>query len=233
METLTLLATAFGLGLLFGAAPGPVFAATVQVGVRGGFKPALAVQLGSTVGDCVWAVLGLAGVGLLLQLTSLRLAIGVASIAYLLWLAWQSWRASREEFSLRSEPDARATRRAWRTGALLSLTNPQNVAYWAAIGSALGALGIDDPTFRDYAVYFVGFMLSSVVWAFLFAALVDRVLGGAGARYARITYLACALAFLGLALVSLRDLWQSTRSVPGAPAEPASFVLEQRDLRVA
>jgi hypothetical protein len=41
------------------------------------------------------------------------------------------------------------------------------------------------------------------------------------------------LAFLGLALVSLRDLWQSTRSAPGAPAEPASFVLGQRDLRVA
>jgi threonine/homoserine/homoserine lactone efflux protein len=35
MDTLTLIATAFGLGLLFNAAPGPVFAATVQVGVRG------------------------------------------------------------------------------------------------------------------------------------------------------------------------------------------------------
>ena len=207
---LTLIATAFGLGLLFNAAPGPVFAATVQVGVRGGFKCALAVQLGSIVGDGVWAVLGLAGVGVLLQLTSLRLAIGVASIAYLLWLAWQSWGASREEFSLHAQPGNHDTRRAWRTGALLSLTNPQNLAYWAAIGSVLGALGIDEPTFRDYAVYFAGFMLSSVVWAFLFAALVDRVLGGA--RYARITYLACALAFVGLALVSFRDLWQSSPS---------------------
>ena len=230
MDTLTLIATAFGLGLLFGAAPGPVFAATVQVGVRGGFKPALAVQLGSIVGDGVWAVLGLAGVGVLLQLTSLRLAIGAASIAYLLWLAWQSWSASRVEFSLDAKPGTHDTRRAWRTGALLSLTNPQNVAYWAAIGSALGALGIDKPTFGDYSVYFAGFMLSSVVWAFLFAALVDRVLGGAGARYARITYLACALAFLGLALVSLRDLWQSTRELPGgASAQPSTIVLE--DLR--
>src|SRR5262245_1899443 len=100
MSTLTLIATAFGLGLLFNAAPGPVFAATVQVGVRGGFKPALAVQLGSIVGDGVWAILGLSGVGVLLQLEGLRLGIGAAGIAYLLWLAWQSWRSSREELAL-------------------------------------------------------------------------------------------------------------------------------------
>jgi chemosensory pili system protein ChpE/L-lysine exporter family protein LysE/ArgO len=226
VSTLTLIATAFGLGLLFNAAPGPVFAATVQVGVRGGFKPALAVQLGSIVGDGVWAILGLSGVGVLLQLESLRLAIGVAGIAYLLWLAWQSWRASREEFVVDAAATPADTRRAWRSGIALSLTNPQNVAYWAAIGSALAALGIDDPTLVDYAIYFTGFMLSSVVWAFVCAALVERVLFGAGVRYARITYLACALAFLGLALVSLRDLWQSTRELRGAaPAEASTLVL--------
>lgn len=234
MATLTLIATAFGLGLLFNAAPGPVFAATVQVGVRGGFKPALAVQLGSIVGDGLWAVLGLAGVGVLLQQTTLQFAIGSAGVAYLLWLAWQSWRARREEFSLEPRPVTSAeTRRAWRSGVTLSLTNPQNVAYWAAIGSALGALGLEQPTFGDYAAYFAGFLLSSVVWAFLFAALVERVLGGAGVRYARITYLACALAFLGLAALSVRDLWQSTRVVRrGEPAVARALVLEDTAGRV-
>ena len=234
MSTLTLIATAFGLGLLFNAAPGPVFAATVQAGVRGGFKPALAVQLGSIVGDGVWAVLGLTGVGVLLQLEGLRLLIGVAGVAYLLWLAWQSWRASREEFVVDAATTPADTRRAWRSGIALSLTNLQNVAYWAAIGSALAALGIDEPTFFDYAVYFTGFMLSSVVWAFVCAALVERVLFGTGVRYARITYFACALAFLGLAFVSLRDLWQSTRDLRGgAPAEPSTLVLEIPDSRAA
>ena len=211
MGILTLVATAFGLGLLFNAAPGPIFAATVQAGVRGGFRPALAVQLGSIVGDAVWAVLGLAGVGVLLQIETLRLAVGLAGVAYLLWLVWQSWRARREEFSVDDAPETvEAARRAWRAGVLLALTNPQNVAYWAAIGSALAALRIDEPALGDYAAYFAGFMLSSVVWAFVFAALVERVLGGAGVRYARLTYLACAVVFLGLALVSLRDLWRST-----------------------
>jgi chemosensory pili system protein ChpE/L-lysine exporter family protein LysE/ArgO len=211
-----------------------VFAATVQVGVRGGFKPALAVQLGSIVGDGVWAVLGLAGVGVLLQLEGLRLAISAAGIAYLLWLAWESWRASRQEFVVDAPATPAETRRAWRSGIALSLTNPQNVAYWAAIGSALAALGIDEPTFVDYAVYFTGFMLSSIAWAFVCAALVDRVLFGAGVRYARLTHLACALAFLGLAFVSLRDLLQQTREPrAGAPAEPSTLVLEDLGRRAA
>ena len=56
------------------------------------------------------------------------------------------------------------------------------------------------------AAFFAGFMLSSIVWAFLLAAIVDRFLGGAGVRWARVTYRACAILFLTLALASLRDL---------------------------
>jgi chemosensory pili system protein ChpE/L-lysine exporter family protein LysE/ArgO len=92
---------------------------------------------------------------------------------------------------------------------VLSLTNPQNVAYWAAIGTALGALGVQEPTASDYTTFFAGFMASSVVWSFCFAALVDRALRQAGARWAQLTYRACAIAFLALALSSLRDLWIS------------------------
>lgn len=109
---------------------------------------------------------------------------------------------------------------------MLAMTNPQNVAYWAAIGSALAALGVDEPTLADYAAYFSGFMLLSVVWAFVFAALVERVLAGVGVRYARITYLACALAFLALALLSLRDLLLSTREIRGdVRADALAYVL--------
>ena len=76
---LTLLITAFVLGFVFNATPGPVFAQTVRQGVQGGFRSALAVQIGSLVGDAVWAVVGLVGVGLLLRLEWLRAPIGVAS----------------------------------------------------------------------------------------------------------------------------------------------------------
>lgn len=95
---LSLFAAAFLLGLVYNAMPGAVFAETVRQGVRGGFRPALAVQLGSLTGDALWAVLGLAGVGLLLQLEWLRLPVGIAGVGYLLFLAWDSWRAASQEF---------------------------------------------------------------------------------------------------------------------------------------
>ncbi len=212
---LSILATAFGLGLVFNAAPGPVFAATVRHGVRGGFRPALAVQVGSLAGDALWAVLGLAGIGLLAQLESVRVPIGMAGAAYLMWLAWEAWRTSNHEFAVDATGGGDSGQTALRSGILLSLTNPQNVGFWAALGSALGAVGIYEPGVLGYAAFLAGFMLSSVVWALLFAAIVNQVLGRASVYWARITYRMCAIMFLALALASLRELWISRESSLG------------------
>jgi len=226
----TLFFTALLLGFVFNAAPGPVFAETVRHAVRGGYRPALAVQFGSLVGDASWAMLGLAGVGLLLQLEVLRLPVGLAGVAYLLWLARDAWRAAGREFCVAAGgPEAASEpgneRRALRAGVALSLTNPSNVAYWAAIGSAMGAVGIAQPQTADYAVFFAGFMASSLLWCFVCAGALALVFARTGARWAAFTYRLCAAAFLVLALASLRDLLQpATASMAPRPAAtvPAS-----------
>ena len=201
----TLFISAFLLGLLFNAAPGAVFAETVRQGVRGGFRPALAVQVGSLVGDALRALLGLIGVGLLLQLDWLRLPIGIAGAVYLAWLARDSWITASREFSV-NESGATESGKAMRAGALISITNPHNIAYWAALGSALGAVGIHEPQTADYAIFFAGFMVSSIAWCFFCAAVVDRLFRRAGAHWAKITYRLCAAAFLALAIASVRDV---------------------------
>ncbi len=209
----TLFISAFLLGLLFNAAPGAVFAETVRQGVRGGFRPALAVQIGSLAGDALWALLGLVGIGLLLQLEWVRWPVGIAGAMYLFWLARDSWLSASQEFSL-TDPATVEPKRAMRAGVLLSVTNPQNIAYWAALGSALGAVGIHEPTATDYAIFFLGFMVSSVVWAFFCAAVVDRIFRRAGMRWAKVTYKLCAAAFLALAIGSVRDLMVPAPPLP-------------------
>jgi chemosensory pili system protein ChpE len=159
---MTLFVSAFILGLIFNAAPGAVFAETVRQGARGGYKPALAVQFGSLVGDATWALLGLAGIGLLLRLDWLRVPVGVAGVLYLLYLAWDSWKTAKKEFSIGN--GATAQKNALRSGITLSLTNPQNVAYVAALSTSMGALGIHSPTPQDYTVFFAGLMLASFLW---------------------------------------------------------------------
>lgn len=204
---LMLFASAFVLGLVFNAAPGAVFAETVRQGVRGGYRPALAVQLGSLVGDASWALLGLAGIGLVMQVDALRWPIGLAGAAYLFWLSWDSWQAARTEHRLDAPATTAATQKqALRRGMALSLTNPQNLAYWAAMGSALGAVGVAHPGASDYGLFFAGFMTSSLLWCFVCAALVDRLFRRAAAHWSRFTYRCCAALLLALALGTLRDL---------------------------
>jgi len=201
---LAIFLAACGTALIFNAAPGPVFAAAIRHAVCGGFRPALAVQVGALAGDAAWAILGLASVGLVARLESWRVVIGIAGAIYLLWLAYDAWRASIRDWAppRQSSTDSRHAS-ALRAGIVLSLTNPQNIGYWAALGSALAGLGIRDPGPDAYAVFFVGFMLTSVAWAFFFATIAGRALGRAGPRWARIMYRVCAVLFIILAALSL------------------------------
>jgi len=96
-----------------------------------------------------------------------------------------------------------------RSGIVLSLTNPQNVAYWAAVGSALRGIGITEPTIGDNLVFFTVFMTSSTIWAVTVSSLIDRVFRRAGDGWTRLTYRACAIALLALALALLRELANS------------------------
>lgn len=183
-----------------------LFSETVRRGATGGFKAALAVQIGSLVGDATWAVLGLMGVGLLLQVDALKWPVGLVGAAYLIWLSWDSWKAASIAFSVNENQDEKA-RSGLKSGVILSLTNPQNLAYWAALGSALGALGIADPGMQDYATFFSGFMIASVTWAVFCAAAIDRIFKKAGQKWVALTYRLCAVMFMLLAVNTVRELF--------------------------
>src|SRR5574337_127971 len=51
------------IAISFSAPPGPVAMETIRRGLRGGFSPALNVQLGSIIGDFMWFMLAVIGVG--------------------------------------------------------------------------------------------------------------------------------------------------------------------------
>ena len=198
---IVILSTAFLLGLIFNAAPGAVFAETIRRSMTGGFREALILQLASLTGDALWAILGLLGIGVLLQSPSLQLPIAIAGSAYLGYLAWDSWRAA--DATAETSPIARGGMSAARAGVILSTTNPQNIAYWAALGSAFAAIGIANPQPADFALFFAGFMLSSILWCFFCAAIVNKLFGSAGVKWKIWTYRICALAFLYFACGTL------------------------------
>lgn len=193
------------LGFVFNAAPGAVFSETLRRGLRDGYRPALLVQIGSLVGDATWAALGLTGLALLLGSAEVRYPLSLASALYLAWLGVQALRDAHRPPAPTAEAQG-AAGGAFAAGAALSLTNPQNLVYWAAMGGAMATVGVAQPTPTHLGVFFAGFMLSSLLWCFICAGLVDWFRRAASLLWHRLTYLACGLALLGLSGMTLGDL---------------------------
>lgn len=171
-----LILTGLWLGLVFNAAPGPVFTESLRRGVRGGFAPALAVQVGSLVGDAAWAVLGLAGAAVLLTQPQLHIPMTLIGCVVLLLLGMQGIRDALRPKVSQNESQAKSSSALLRgpltAGALISLASVWNVVYWAGAGGAVGgALGEDAPL-GPLVIFFIAFMTSSILWCFICAGFI-------------------------------------------------------------
>ena len=196
---------AFILGLLFNAAPGIVFTETIKRGVTGGFFPALYVQIGSLAGDAIWAILGLLGIGILLNIDIFKLPLSIIGIIYLIYLAYDSFVSSNIKYE-KILVSKSMKNNALKSGVFLSITNPQNIAYWAALGSSFGALGIAEPQTSHYFIFFFGFISSSILWCFICALAVEKIFKYTNSIFKKYIFRICAIVFLYLAVGTFYNL---------------------------
>lgn len=80
------------MAISFSAPPGPVTVETIRRGLRGGFGPALSVQLGSIIGDVAWCAIALLGLAPLVQIAWLRGLLSVAGVGVMIYLGGASIR---------------------------------------------------------------------------------------------------------------------------------------------
>ena len=196
---------AFILGLLFNAAPGVVFTETIKRGINGGFFPALYVQIGSLAGDALWAILGLLGIGILLNIDILKYPLSIIGIIYLIYLAYDSFISSNIKYE-KIVVSKSIKNNALKSGVFLSITNPQNIAYWAALGSSFGALGIAEPQTSHYFIFFFGFISSSILWCFVCALAVEKIFKYTNSVIKKYIFRICTIVFLYLAVGTFYNL---------------------------
>lgn len=193
--------TALVLGIAFCAPPGAVNAETLRRGLARGFAAAVRTQLGSLLGDTVWAVMALLGAAFLVQSTTARLVLGLAGTLLLLRLAWSAlrdgWRGAVPAATASGGGD-------FATGAMLSLANPWAVAFWLGVGGAIVAGGIADPGPGHFAVFLGGFLTGALLWCLAISALAGWGRRLVGAGFFRWLNLGCglALAYFGVTLLA-------------------------------
>lgn len=174
-----------GLGAFVAAQVGPVSLLCARTSVRHGARPGLAVGLGAAVVDLIYACLGVAGAAALLQVTALRVGLGLVGAAVLVVLGVRTFAAAfRVRLGGESEAEVMAPAAAFRTALAATASNPLTIASWAAIFSAASvAAAVTDVPSTVALVLGVG--LGSLAWFTALAgafAVAGRRIGDRGLR---------------------------------------------------
>ena len=194
----TVFISALVLSIIFCGMPGAVNTQALRVGVSGGFRRAMGIEMGSIVGDTTWAVIALTGLAIVWNNDIARWVLGILGGAILIYLAYHGFQDARRE----ELPEANAPKGHTDlvTGILMSFVNPFQIAFWIGIGSSAIVTIIPDPQLTDLLVFYVGYFVGAVVWGVAYSALI-----GYGRRYVtpklfRVLSLICALVLLYFAL---------------------------------
>jgi chemosensory pili system protein ChpE len=165
-----LFTSALVLSLIFCATPGALNTEALRRGVAGGFHRALMVELGSCIGDMTWAIIALVGLAFIVDNDIARIALGIFGGILLLYLAYKGFMEARK--GTIPEGEARSGHSDFVTGALISLGNPFQIAFWIGIGGSAIAVIVPDPQLIDFAVFFVGWLVGGIVWCFAYSGLI-------------------------------------------------------------
>jgi L-lysine exporter family protein LysE/ArgO len=181
---------------------GVVNLALIRTALLEGFRPALALAVGSTVGDLCYALVSVTVLTLLLDSRVLRLTLWVGGTLALISLCVEQLHGW-----LRPTPppvdDRPRIPTPWRArffqGAALALSSPSAILWYAAVGGSIIASAAGD---RARLVPFLGgFVAGGLSWSVTLAAAVSRARRRVGPRAQRLLHLAGGLLLLYLSVM--------------------------------
>ena len=177
------LALGFGLGLFVAAQIGPVSLLIVRSVLRGSLRIGLAMGAAVALVDMLYASLGLAGVGRLIDAADgARLALGLLGAAVLVVLGVRTlWAGFRFRLGLETAAEVATPRRAFTTALAATAFNPLTIALWTAAFPAAATATTTGSAARTAALL-GGVALGTLTWYSAFSTLVSLARRRVGAR---------------------------------------------------
>lgn len=197
----TLTFSAVGLGVAYAAAPGAVNTEAVRRGLAHGSRSTFLVEIGSLIGDSLWAVLAITGVALLGRHLAVQTVLGIAGGTFLLRMAWNALHDAWLDRQPATSPQR--ARGDFATGAFFGLANPVGLAFWSGLSSGIVAMGA---TGIGFAIFLAGFLVGACLWCVALSLLL-----GLGRRWVRpgVFRLVNALCGLILGYFGVKLLWST------------------------
>jgi threonine/homoserine/homoserine lactone efflux protein len=178
-----------GLGFVLAAQVGPVTLLIVRSVLRGGRAVAIGLAMAGAVAlvDLLYASLGLAGVGRLLQADGLRLGLGLVSASVLVAIGVRTVvRGLRARSGMETALEVATPRQAFATAVAATALNPLTIVLWTVSFPATAPDAAAASPARALALL-TGVSLGTLTWYCGFAALVALASARVGPRLLAIT----------------------------------------------
>ena len=202
---MTHLLTAYGVAFLLAAQVGPITLLIVRSIVRGGRAVVIGLLMAAAVAgvDLVYAAVGLAGVGRVLEGGAVQVVLGLVTAAILIVIGARSiWFGVRARLEL-ALADQVHPRRAFQTAIVATALNPLTIVLWTISFPAALPSDASGSTFA----LLLGVALGTLTWYCGFALLVAALRGRLGRPMLSIVDFGTGVALIGYgSLLGYRSL---------------------------
>jgi threonine/homoserine/homoserine lactone efflux protein len=165
--------SAFVIGFSGALMPGPMFALVLSGSSKSGFKAGPLTVLGHGILELILVIALVLGLGTFLQNETVFKYIGIIGGGVLVYLGIDMIRSMRRVSIDIKKKDNIPGKSLVFHGIIASLSNPYWIMWWATIGMAL-ILSALKYRFWGIAVFFIGHILSDLVWYSSVSFAVDR-----------------------------------------------------------
>lgn len=161
------------LGLTLSAPMGPINAAQLDKGVRGGFMPAWFVGLGAIAADILYMLLVYFGVVHLLELPFVRVFLWLFGCFVLVYTGVESMKNAGSLALNETRRGHSELSKSFVQGFLMSLFNPLSIMFWLGIYGSVLAKAVNDSPLDQMLIYSGAIIFGVLLWDLCMATAVS------------------------------------------------------------